>query len=80
MSVRFRYVDGRVFNFFHHARLAFLFLVSCFLFIGKPVVIQMKDLVAIQFSVNLLDKITNACNRKRTMLFVVFQKIRVSDD
>ena len=39
-----------------------------------------KDVVHGLFSVNLLDKITNACNPKRTTLLVVFQKIRVSDD
>ena len=39
-----------------------------------------KDVVHGLFSVNLLDKITNACNPKRPTLLVVFQKIRVSDD
>ena len=31
------------------------------------------------FDVNLLVKITNACNPKRTMLFNVLQQIKVSD-
>ena len=38
-----------------------------------------KGLVDRLFDVNLLVKITNACNPKRTMLFNVLQQIKVSD-
>ena len=38
-----------------------------------------KGLVDQLFDVTLLVKITNACNHKRTMLFIVLQQIRVSD-
>ena len=38
-----------------------------------------KGLVDRLFDVTLLAEITNACNPKRTMLFIVLQQVRVSD-
>ena len=38
-----------------------------------------KGLVDRLFDVTLLAKITNVCNPKRAMLFIVLQQVRVSD-